>query len=164
MKKNAKIILLGVIIVLAVGGLFLFFGKDKASAPQETTQTKTNPFLEKLSQGYKDATWTNPAQTNEATGPYGEMLGEKITTETTVDKPLVEHFEDKNYLESLGYKEDLGMAADGPGSSVWGYSRTENGNTKVVIFSYNVKPTDNNPNEPVQFNCPCQATLSIFAN
>lgn len=57
---------------------------------------------------------------------------------------------------------DNNLAADGPGSSLWGYKKEVDGKTQIIIFSYKTQPTSNKPDEPLQFDCPCKVDWSVF--
>jgi len=167
MKKLLKndMLLFAVVIIMVVIGAAIVLHQRKSptiTPAPNTTQNINDSTLAKLTQSFPGITWGEPESINQSTGAYGEFPGRKVTGTITVSQPSVPQSGDKDYLMSLGYEPDPGMAADGPGSSVWGYSKNEKGVTSVVIFSFEAKPTNSNPNEPVQFNCPCDATVSIF--
>jgi len=84
----------------------------------------------------------------------------------TVTSPTasIPHFEMASALKTQGFIPDLNLSADGPGSSNWGYVNSNNEETQVIIFSYKTRPTNSNPNEPLEFNCPCKVNLSVFVS
>lgn len=163
--KKVFIILVLVLIVLSV--IFLLITKplvkiNPQTPPQLSTQDYS-PILVQAAVWYPSAPWSTPAVTTQTT-PIGEMKGQFIKATITTPQANVSHFEDPNYLAAQGYTMDNNLSADGPGSSTWGYSKTTNGETDILLFSYSVQPTSSNPNEPLQFNCPCQATITVFSN
>jgi putative hemolysin len=165
LRSDAFLFIIVVILIIA-GAFFVLHVKKQQNTTTNpaTTQHVNDPMLQTLAEGFPEVTWGEPTNMNQSTGPYGELPGRKITGTIKVDQANIPQTEDKAYLESQGFKADPSMSADGPGSSVWGYSKGSGENTQVVIFSYEVKPTSSNPNEPLQFNCPCNATVSIFVS
>lgn len=104
-----------------------------------------------------NASWTTPETTSMQTA-LGNTTGQKITGMVNSDKALIPHFENVQELKSMGYEENMNLSADGPGSSTWGYTKGNN----MVIFSYKTTPSTNNPNEPLEFDCPCDVSVSVF--
>lgn len=149
---------------MMIGGFFLYKDFWHSSSNQTNTKSLNSELLSNLSKGLPEAKWSNPENMNQSAGSYGELPGQKITAEITTDDATPVEFGDKKYLESLGFKEDPNLAAGGPGSNVWGYSREVDGVTQVVVFSSETQPTNSNPNQPVEFNCPCKTAVSIFVS
>lgn len=110
-----------------------------------------------------DASWSTKQRTTEQT-PYGDLKGLKSDATVTTETASFSHFEDPTFLAALGFQPDMNLSADGPGLSMWGYSREFLGKKQYAIFSYHTQPTSTKPDEPLQFNCPCQTTLSVFVS
>lgn len=168
-----KKILLIVIVVIAIAsvgfGLYYFLSGIGSSStvnnqaeeigvptPEKNT---SSPVFNYLSTWQPVANWTSPTATTEET-PVGTLTGFKATGQITTQTAAVPHFENESYLKSLGFEPDIYLAADGPGSSVWGYSNPTTG--QIIQFSYRTTPTSTNQNAPVQFDCPCSSNLSVF--
>ena len=159
MKKNSlstKILVLALIVVFLGAGLIMFLSRYAVTGPAQNTSEIS--FVNN-----QNANWSTPQKASEQT-MYGTLSGEKITATATSASAMVEPYEDKQALAAAGYTSDLNLAAGGPGSSVWGYKRMVNGKKQVIIYSYQTQPTSNNPNEPLQFNCPCKVGLSVFVS
>lgn len=107
------------------------------------------------------ATWSETTSSQEQSS-YGNISGYETTGTLTTKEPYISHFENPAFLQSLGFTPDNNILADGPGSSLWGYTKETNGKKQIVFFSYQTKPTSTPTNEPVQFNCPCQMKLTVF--
>lgn len=148
----SKIILVLVIAVLGVGGFFVYRNMNKqdqaavtpaptvSSSPSQATAEPSaalSPIFSYLSKWVPNATWEAPQQTTNNT-PYGKVSGMEAQGKMTGGGGSLErNFEDEKVMSSLGFgSEDIQFAADGPGASNWGYSKTENGQTQVVTFSY----------------------------
>lgn len=146
------IIALVVIAVLGVGGVFVYRNiskQDQAavtpaptvipSSSQPTAQPSVtlSPIFSYLSKWVPSATWDDPKETTRET-PYGKVTGMEAVGKITGKGSFKgRNFEDEKVMNSLGFgSEDINFAADGPGASNWGYSKTENGKTEVVVFSY----------------------------
>lgn len=142
-----QLVLLGIIIAVTVW--FVSFKFHSIS----TTNTASSNIFSEVKKWLPTATWSTPV-----VGTNSETL--KGTLKTSPE--AIQSFRSSsNHLTSEGYKEDNSIAADGPGSSVWGYTKTVDGKTTTVTFSFNVSPSSSNPNEPIQFNCPCDGTVSV---
>lgn len=151
MRKPALIVLF-----IALAGLVLFgIAKDKIGSPQESTVFKM------AESNLSEATWAKPSDTTEQT-PLGTFPGQIMTGTLKTENAMLTHFENVKELSKMGFKANQNLSADGPGSSQWGYSKESNGETQVIIYSYKTSPTSKNPNEPLQFNCPCNTTVSVF--
>ncbi len=164
LSESKIILLLIAFAILIVGILFLAFDEKNKSLENNSSSIQQSPLLTKLSQGLSDANWSSPEMINQSAGTYGEKEGQKITATITTKDAMPVNFNEKAYLESQGYKEDPQLAAGGAGSSVWGYSKAENGATSVVVFSSETQPSNSNQNAPAEFNCPCQTQISIFVS
>lgn len=164
MKKIVWIIV-GIILL---AGIYIIANRDQmtpASTTQQTSTTPTSSTSEKvyalLPEWFPEARWTSPKATTQETY-YGNISGEERTATITTDKATVPHFGQSVDFRDMGFDADKNLDADGPGSSTWGYSKTVDGKKHIVTFGYKTEPTNSNPNEPVQFNCPCKTTLSVF--
>lgn len=147
----SKVIILLVVAVLGVGGFFVYRNMAKQNQPvnvpaptaspssQPTAQPSPSlsPIFSYLSKWVPGAEWDTPQKAVKDT-PYGKLTGMESTGEITGEGASIRrNFEDEKVMKSLGYEgEDIKFAADGPGASNWGYSKTENGQTQVVTFSY----------------------------
>lgn len=153
MKKAAFIILF-----IALAGLVLFgIAQDKISSPSEST------VFRMAESSLSSATWEKAADTTEQT-PIGIFPGKIMKGTLTTNTASLNHFENVKELSKMGFQANQNLSADGPGSSQWGYSKEENNMTSVIIYSYKTDPTSTNPNEPLQFNCPCTTSVSVFVS
>lgn len=167
-----KIAIAFVIAVLAVIG---FLGYKNISSENKTVQTSINsnpapaepssqqettlsPIFSYLSAWVSAATWETPKKVTKDT-PYGKLTGMESEGKITGKNASVSrNFEDAKVMSSLGYgSENINFAADGPGASNWGYSKTENGKTQVVMFSYSTNRLLGPENEDPPF-----VNLSVF--
>lgn len=172
--------LIPIVVILLILGIGSFFMLQKptpatpsSTTPSTTQQSPTTPPVEvsqtaqtiftTLPSSLPKATWEAPINSNLTTS-YGNATGYLENGTITTDEASVPHFEDKTTLSSLGFTADNNLSADGPGSSLWGYKKTTGNEIQLVIFSYKTDPTSSNPNEPLQFNCPCQTQVSVFVS
>lgn len=162
MPKNIAIVF--IIVVLAVIG---FLGYKNISSQNKTAQNSINsnpapaqppsqpettlsPIFSYLSAWVPAATWETPKKVTKDT-PAGKLTGMESEGKITDKNATIgRNFEDAKVMDSLGYgSENINFAADGPGASNWGYSRTKNGKTQVVMFSYSTNrllgPEDTSP-------------------
>lgn len=146
-----KIITIGIVFVAAVF-LLLFFLKIRTAS----TASISSAIFNQAKQALPAAAWDNPEEGTTGTVPAVGMSGT-----LTVQEANIPHFENSTDLKKLGFQPDINLSADGPGSSQWGYKKVENGKIQLITYSYRVSPSNSNPNEPVQFNCPCNATVSV---
>lgn len=165
---SLKVILfaLGVLAIIVLG--FHFVVKPaKHKILQKTTPTlASQDFASLLVQAavwYPSAPWTRPAPTTEST-PLGNIKGQFIKATVSSPQASLDHFEDPNYLSTQGYTLDNTLAADGPGSSTWGYSKEANGKKFILLFSYETKASNTGQNAPLEFTCPCEVTVKVFTN
>lgn len=167
-KKNAGRILLWLFIVflllIAVSG-FLFYKlytqQQQQSATQNISQSPQTSLLANIAVWYPSAPWSEPKSATQNTY-YGKMSGESMSAVVTQNQASISHFEDQNALKNKGFTPDIYLQADGPGTSVWGYKNTKT--NQLILFSYSTEPTNSNPNEPVQFNCPCKVVVTVFVS
>lgn len=106
---------------------------------------------------YSGAVWKNSVEAS-----FADLTGERydsqsfphVTNIASVSTPFESYY--KKILTSRGWREDINLAAGGPGSSVTSYAK----GTKYIIISYKSifsKQFENAPSE-----CPCDVELSIF--
>lgn len=145
-----KTIFLVMCIVLLTGILFIVGVK-------KSKNNKIPTVISQSERSLPQATWGKTITTFQQT-PLGKASGTQVTGTLTSDKAMINHFEDNKALEVMGYKPNMNVSADGPGSSMWGYTK---GNS-IILYSYKTTPTNTSPNEPLSFDCPCKITVSIF--
>lgn len=159
--------ILGLCIVLLIIGAIFFLDQQKKNTPsQQITNPNVTPetaLLADIAVWYPSAPWTAPKKVKEET-PYGNLSGESMQATVTSPTASIPHFEIASQLKTKGFVPDPGLSADGPGSSMWGYKRDESIFHQIIIFSYKTEPTSSNPNEPLQFNCPCKVTINVFVS
>lgn len=157
-----------IVLILVSAGFFLKQEpkQEKKSTPH-TQQTQSDIdtlwLLANAALWYPSLPWSPPTKAT-TDSPYGKLSGNSIHATVTKDTPMVDHFEDVNALAEKGFLPDTTLAADGPGSSTWGYKKEEGNSLQVIIFSYRTQPTNSNPNEPVQFTCPCKIDITTFVS
>lgn len=163
-----KFVVIFVIVFVVVGGIWHFFS-PKTEAPDTSMQQvqidapQGEVILGDVATWIPDAGWSNPAPASETT-MYGDLSGYATSGTVTSQQASLDHFEMMPELEQLGFTADTNLAASGPGSDVWGYKRMVDGGEQVLILSYTTQPTSSNPNEPLQFNCPCQIQVKGFVS
>lgn len=152
MKKTLiiQLVLLGVIIAATVW--FVSYRFHSINTSNTFNNTNASVFSE-VKKWLPTATWSNPVSNQNS-----ETLKGTLKTSPSQIQSLRSS---SQHLTTEGYKEDNSIAADGPGSSVWGYTKTQDGKTTTITFSFSVAPSSSNPNEPLQFNCPCDGTVSV---
>lgn len=133
MKKVFVIVFL--VLLVIVFGFFLIKSKIGVSEKKEIAKSSL-PIFNQLSRWVPNATWDEPQKSTEMS-PYGKTTGLRMSGKITgKNASISRNFEDKQVMQALGYFEDMQFAADGPGTSNWGYSKTENGKTQIVVFRY----------------------------
>lgn len=169
-KSGFALPLYGVIILcialLILAMLTLKHLHPKSSLQQSSVTPTLSPetsLLVDAAVWYPSAPWTEPKSDTQQTF-YGELSGESIEATVTSQTASLPHFEQVNTLQTMGFLPDNNLAADGPGSSVWGYTKESNSQKQVMTFSYKTRPTNSNPNEPLQFSCPCQVDVTVFVS
>lgn len=156
LPKRYYLIPLGLIIIASI--LLVVF----QSFPGKTITTEQTPeIFRELPSWKNDAVWSTPSDSSENTY-LGNIKGQQTQAPLEVSEPNVAHFENIEYLLNHGFQPDNNLSADGPGSSSWGYKKTEAEKTEVLIFSYQITPTSSSPNSPLEFNCPCKGNLKVF--
>lgn len=154
----------GVIVGLGIYYLFDVVLKDNSAGQAQNTPLPQNAdVLVSVAVWIPDAGWSVPSKTTESTA-YGSLPGYKTVGTVTSDQAYLDPFEHKQELEGMGYVPDTGLDASGPGSNMWGYKRTVDGKEQILVLGYNTQPSSSNPNEPLQFNCPCQIEVSAFVS
>ena len=148
-----------IIVVVAAAYLFYIKYKDRVQTPATSNQATLAPMSQYVNNS--NESWSEPKEATEQT-MYGKLAGEEISTLVTSDQAMVEPFENQTTLKSEGFETDNNLAAGGAGSQINGYKRSVNGKSQVLLYSYQTEPTSTNPNEPLQFNCPCKVNLKVF--
>lgn len=170
-KKSSQttkliLILLAVLALVVVGFYFAVKPTKHKILRKITPVLSSQDYASLLVQAavwYPSAPWTRPAATTEST-PLGNIKGQFIKATISSNQAVLSHFEDPNYLSSQGYSLDNTLAADGPGSSTWGYSKETNGKKYILLFSYKTKASNAGQNQPLEFICPCDITVTVFTN
>jgi hypothetical protein len=164
MKKGLLII---IVILLVIGGITAWNIRSARPANQQTVESNVSPTATKvfsaLPELMPEAHWSEPVEAKKETF-YGNIPGVSRTATIKTQEATVPHFGQSVFFRDLGYDADKNLAADGPGSSQWGYVKNVDGKKQIVTFGYHVKPTNSNPNEPLQFDCPCQTTMTVFVS
>lgn len=150
-----KTLTLGALLLIVLGFLSFFYLKN----PKNTSGT----ILAQIKSQSTTISWDVPEETTDQTSS-GNIKGEKISGILTTAQATLPHFEDAQILTKAGFEPDMSLSADGPGSSVWGYKKKQGGQQSLIIFSYKTLVTSQNPNEPLQFNCPCNMSVSVFVS
>ncbi|HVT00685.1 MAG TPA: hypothetical protein VHE53_00440 [Patescibacteria group bacterium] len=165
--NNTKTLLVLVVAALVIGlgwvFLYKYQNKNGIDPTKSTSSAILNPVFYDVKVWLPGVSWSTPKKTSEQT-MYGDLKGEESTAQITTKTATVSQFENVKELNSMGYHQDINLEAGGPGSSIWGYKKTDGKMSQIVTFSYNTTPSSNNPNEPLQFNCPCKTTLKVFVS
>lgn len=168
MKKILTFILVLILFVSAIVGVRYLGNMQKQNntphAPNPSIPPSALEILVDAAVWYPSAPWSEPTIGRSAGSYYGNIDGQSITATVTSQKASIPHFEDVNALTAKGFVPDTNLAADGPGSSTWGYKKNVNANQQIILFSYKTQPTSSNPNEPLQFDCPCKVNVTVFAS
>lgn len=168
MKKILTFVLVLILLGAAIVGVkYLGTMQKQSNAPHAPNPSIPPSALEILVDAavwYPSAPWSKPAIGRSPGSYYGNIDGQSITATVTSQTASIPHFEDVHALQAKGFVSDPNLAADGPGSSFWGYKKNVNGNQQIILFSYETKPTSNKPNEPLQFNCPCKVQATAFVS
>lgn len=164
---HKTLLILGLCVALIIVGAIFFMDQQKKTAQtSQTTAPNVSPetaLLADIAVWYPSAPWTKPKKYTAET-MYGNLSGESMQATLTSPNASLSHFENEAELKTKGFVPDNNLAADGPGSSVWGYKSEKDGKTQVIIFSYKTEPSSSNANEPLQFNCPCTVNVSVFVS
>lgn len=157
--------------ILAVLAVILFvYERNVQTKPEQKQTVVVSPTLSPETSllvdaavWYPSASWAPPAKASQTTY-YGDLQGQSIKATVESSNPSLDHFEMPQMLKENGFLPDNNLSADGPGSSVWGYKKSENGMMQVMTFSYKTQPSSSSPNEPLQFNCPCKIDVEVFVS
>ncbi len=150
------------VLLLLIAGL-VFYKLHIQPKPADLSKTPETALLAQVALWYPSAGWSSP-KIDKQTTLYGSFTGESMQATIKSDKAFMEHYENADTLKQMGFLPDTNLSADGPGSSSWGYSNITSNSKQLIIFSYRTKPTNTNPNEPAQFTCPCDKTISVFVS
>lgn len=155
------------LIILVFAG-YIFFFTDFISFNKQVDESKVKPIdtsvFEEAESWVPEVVWSKPKAGSEKMY-YGTAKGVKIVGTLVNREGTVDHFEDPKILKRLGYKEDLNLSADGPGSSMWGYSKENaNGMMEIVTFSYDNKDMYESSDGPLVSECPCTLILTVFVS
>lgn len=161
--KDSKIILIIVIAVSVVGfAAYLHSTRPQSNFSSFTTQS-LDPIFKSVTASTPKVDWSDTSTISTQTA-YGYLTGRQITGQKLSNDAQTEQFENVTDLANLGFEKDVNLQAGGPGSSSWGYKKTKNGKTQVILFSYVTEPSSSNPGEPIQFVCPCKIDLTVFVS
>lgn len=163
MKIQRTFLTLFIALVIIGSAIYIHAVRPQSNpSSMNSTQTQPNPDFKLITTSLPSANWTTPVPSTEQT-LYGNLTGQAATGQITSQQTSMNQFEDVNAITAQGYKKDINLDAAGPGSTVWGYKKTENGKTQVIILFYKTQGTTN-PNQPIQFNCPCKIDLKVFVS
>lgn len=165
-KKHYLAYFVIVAIIFVVAGTFMW--RHTLVTPPSVTPLTTSPSIVTNDIFAQVPLW-NAAKwsfikTASTSSYYGTLTGKEIDATMITQQATISHFEDIAFLQNLGFDQDRNLSADGPGSSVWGYKKTTNNTSQVVLFSYTTLPVTVVPNEPIQFSCPCTTNVSVFVS
>lgn len=180
-KIGTREIVIGILtafIIITAGFAFLSpksQKNDAKKASEKTTQNTTvsksaqvptisPPLLKAISEWAPHTMLSSPSASVETTH-YGKLKGLRYAWENERKKGSKNSFITKKYyddteiLEKIGYKEDIKPDANATTATTWGYKKTENGKTQVVVFSYSTKDIgdSNNTTKPL-------LSMSIFVS
>jgi hypothetical protein len=165
-KRHPLPFLILILLLLTVVTGAIIIKQKKAHTTAMMTSQSVSPetaLLVDAALWYPSAPWSTPSAETQTT-QYGTLQGEGIRATVPSSTASITHFEMPQALAAKGYLPDTSLAADGPGSSVWGYKKTNGDKTSLLLFSYQTAPTSSNQNEPLQFNCPCMIEITVFAS
>lgn len=157
-----------IIVILLIVSIVLLKKTQSSSttnsnSAQPTLSSLNTNIFGQLATWLPEAKWSTP-QTSTQTTLYGSATGKEVTGTVTNQNANMPHFDNASYLKTLGFSSDVNTQADGPGSSTWGYKKTTGDQIQLILFSYKTKPSNSNPSEPLQFNCPCKTAVSVFVS
>jgi len=162
--------ILVLIFLILIGGLggYVFFFTDilQLSSKQEKIQEAPKPDEEIFSQVDEwvlEVVWEKP-KAAEKQVYYGIVDGYERTGKIVNREGYIEHFENIDLLNSLGFSEDLNLSADGPGSSLWGYKKNIGQELQIVTLSYDNEDMHQSSDGPLVADCPCTLNLSVFVS
>lgn len=107
---------------------------------------------------YKDLNWLT-AESGKFNDIEGSVVKAKSVTGieniSAVTQPFEKYYAD--ILTAKGWKEDIALAAGGPGSAVIAYKKTSD----YIVLEYKSTFSVGKENEPAQ--CPCTVDFSVFS-
>lgn len=170
-KKNfpRKYILIILALVIGAAVILGITENPLKSTLVSSTTSFSNPsttpelILQTVTSELPNATWVGPTVATQST-PNGQISGIQSTAQISTENPMLTHFENSQKLKDMGFSVDNNLMADGPGSSMWGYSKDTNGQKQYILISYKTQPTSDNPNAPLEFNCPCKMDITVFVS
>lgn len=169
-KYSLPLLVAGVFILLLAGGIFrqTFIQSTQHLIPLQIVPTPTPAadlvgVLADVAVAYPSAPWSNPLVASQETF-YGLLTGAEMHATTTSQTASLQPFMSPDDLARLGFTIDKNLYANGAGSGMWGYKRTVNKKSQILLFSYTTHPTSQKPNGPLQFTCPCKMDITIFAS
>lgn len=163
-KKNhlpRRYYLITLLLIIIASIVLVIFQTTPTPPPAQINPQSENPTFQKVTEWKPNAVWSMPTDSVQNTY-LGEVNGKTSTANIRSDQATLSPFEDVAYLNSLGYELNQNLSADGPGSSVWGYKKGIDTDFELIIFSYVTTPTNSNPNQPLEFNCPCEMKVEVF--
>lgn len=165
-NRDTWLLVLIFVIATLIGGSFYYrnYRNTHTPSPTPTSEPTITQGVSILDSALKKNTgikWSSAVKSSKNIQSI-TVQGEERKAVVTSQQAQYEHFEDDTYLTSQGFTADNSLSADGPGSSTWGYKKTQSNATQIILFSYKTTPTTNNPNEPLSFECPCTVELSAF--
>lgn len=147
--------LVSLIIILFI---FVKYEFDSQKVTKNVETVESEPFNPDIYPLYTSLIWKN-AQDDELYGMKGYLIKSEPLTDVTnisvVTLPFEKYYND--ILKNKGWKEDINMAAGGPGSAVIAYIK----NDEYIVLQYKSNFGVNNENEPAR--CPCEVMFSIFS-
>jgi len=165
-KKNKKIfavsagILLGVIAVVSLRVCQHAPGASPSATDTDILNAAYPLYGTGISWGAEVPVTLPPhSDYNPATTTFIGYQVSSLPTPTTNDiaavtEPLRDYYD--KMLLAAGWNIDTNFEADGPGGSIWGYTKGKD----VLIFSYNSLFLNQQPNQPEQ--CPCTVNFIIL--
>lgn len=169
-KKSGPGFILFLILLVIIGGVagYVFFFTDYIDLNPAKKQTATESQDEaavftESEKWVPEVVWGKPKSASSQTY-YGTVKGTEITGKLVNRDGYIEHPEDPEFLKTFGFTEDLNLSADGPGSSSWGYVKHLGEQEQVVVFSYTNEDMQASSAGPLEANCPCTLSLSVFVS
>lgn len=165
-SSGPSIFLLIILVAIGFGVGYVFFFTDLITLPKTTEKKETitpdTSIFEETEEWVPEVVWSKPKSAKQQMY-YGTVSGVEQTGTLVNKDGYISHFEDPAVLEKQGYKEDLNLSADGPGSSMWGYSKEiGKDQMQVVTFSYTNEDMHPSSEGPLTADCPCTLDLSVF--
>ncbi|MHB1316455.1 MAG: MliC family protein [Minisyncoccota bacterium] len=134
------------------------FDEIRKSITLNTQIVPTSLMINDVYPLYENVIWQNEEE-DEFAGINGYSIKSdtlnNITDISAVTMPFEKYYSD--ILTRNGWKEDISMAAGGPGSAVIAYNKAK----EYIVLQYKSEFGVNKKNEPAQ--CPCSVQLSVFS-